>query len=170
MVALTTTTLATIALAAPTGAATSGLVTVTGGSVATLELTLDDPTAAFGASLSPDGLGASGESDGVNIGTAGACFEWAGTATVRSNVAYNVSEVAAAANGFLDFLSSDPTTYAQCTAGQPFSTTSSTWVSGASRSASQAHGYRLSLDVQWDATPSATLGSASLTVSVTAAP
>ena len=58
---LTTSVVACLAIVAPASAATSGVVTVTGGSVSTIELTIPDATAQFGATMSPDGTGAGAE-------------------------------------------------------------------------------------------------------------
>ena len=169
---LSTLVVASVALAAPASAATSGVVTVTGGSVSTIDLTIPDVTAAFGGTMSPDGTGAGAESAGVNIDptvpSAGACFKWAGSVAVRANVAYGVSLSAAANNNRLDFLTANPATYAACTGGTQVSTSTSTWVSGATVTASRTHSFWLGVDVLWTDTPSATLANASLTLTAVA--
>lgn len=163
------------AMALPASAATSGVVTVTGGSASTIELTLSDASAAFGTNLTPDGSGSgSDEVTGIEIdggaSSAGACYEWAGSVTVRSNMAYGVTVAAAAANNRLDFLTSNPADYAACTSGTQVGTgmfpgtTPGAWVTGQSRTATRTHGYWLGLDVQWGDAPNASLGAASLTL------
>ena len=72
-----------------------------------------DTTAQLGTNLTPTGV-ASNSTDGVAVNidptvpSAGACYEWDGSVTVRSTTTYNVMVAAAAANARLDFLTADP--------------------------------------------------------------
>jgi hypothetical protein len=114
--------LATVALAGTASAAPSGTVTISGTSVGVLELTLTDASADFGAALAPDGSGAGGEVGGSFTGAAGACFSWAGTASVRSNVSYRVTVNGSGSLPRLGFLTAAPATYAACSGGEAAST------------------------------------------------
>ncbi|MFN8623814.1 MAG: hypothetical protein U0869_23990 [Chloroflexota bacterium] len=160
---------ATLASAAPVGAATSGVVTVTGGSQSTLELTIPDTTAAFGTALAPDATGAGAEVTGSYPGTPGACFKWPGSATVRSNIAWKVQQVAAAANTKVRFFNSDFTTYVACTTGGGLNTTAATWATGTA-TANQANSFWLSAEVLWTDAPSSTFANASVTLTVSSNP
>ena len=170
--ALSTLVLTSVAIAAPASAATSGTVTVTGGSVSTIDLTIPDTTAAFGANLSPSGTGGSGEVSGVNVDptvpSAGACFEWSGSTVVQSNVSYGVSLSATAANNRLDFLTANPADYAACTGGTQVSTSTTTWVTGQAVTSSRTHPFWLGVDVQWTDAPNANLANATLTLTAVA--
>jgi hypothetical protein len=151
-----------------TFAAPSGVVTVTGGSQTTLELTIADSTADFGSGLTPDGTGAAG---GITTYAAipGSCFKWDGQATVRSNILWKVQQVAAANNAKVRFFSTEPVTYAQCTTGSGLSTTAATWATG-NRTASSPQSFWLSADVLWTDAPDPTFADASVTLTVSSQP
>ena len=100
--------------------------------------------------------------------SAGACFEWAGSVAVRSNVGYGVSLSAAANNNRLDFHTSNPANYAACNAGTQVSTATTTWVTGQTVTTSRPHPFWLGVDVLWTDAPSATLANASLTLTAAA--
>ncbi len=114
--------LATVAVAGAASAAPSGVVTISGTTVSKIELTLTDSSAQFGTNLTPDGDASNGEATTVYTGTAGACYAWAGTATVRSNVTYRVGVNGSGALPRVGFLTANPATYAACTGGQAVST------------------------------------------------
>jgi hypothetical protein len=157
-----------LANAAPVGAATSGVVSVTGGSQSTLELTIPSTTATFGSAMAPDGTG--GGSGITNYtATAGACFKWSGSVTVKSNIAWKVTQVAAANNTKVRFFNTDPTTYVACTTGSGLSTTAASWATG-TPTANNSQSFWLSADVLWTDAPSATFANASLTLAVSSNP
>jgi hypothetical protein len=169
---LSTLVVTSFVIAAPASAATSGVVTVTGGSVSTIDLTIPDASAAFGANLTPDGAGGSGEVSGVNVDTtvpsAGACFEWSGSSVVKSNVSYGLSLSATAANNRLDLLTVNPADYAACTSGTQVSTSATTWVTGQAVTSSRTHAFWLGLNVLWTDAPNANLANATLTLTAVA--
>ena len=167
-VALTTSVVMSLAIVGAASAATSGVVTVTGGSVSKIEVTIPDATAAFGLTMTPDGDPSGSESNGINVVAAGACYEWAGSVAVRSNVSYGVTLSAAAANNRLDFLTADPGTYAACTGGTQVSTSTTTWATTQGVTSSRSHPFWLGVDVQWTDAPSATLANATLTLTAVA--
>lgn len=172
---LSTVVAASIVMAAPASAATSGVVTVTGGSVGTIDLTIPDTNAYFGDNLTPDGV-ASNSPDGVGVNvdgtvpSAGACYEWDGSVAVRSNVTYDVTLSGAAANNRLDFLTANPADYADCTSGTQVSTSTTTWVAGQTATSSRTHDFWLGLDVLWTDAPDANLADATLTLTAVAVP
>jgi len=114
--------LATSVAAGTASAAPSGTVTISGTSVGVIELTLADTSADFGTALAPDGSGASGEVGASFTGAAGACFSWAGTASVRSNVSYRVTVNGSGSLARLGFLTAAPGSYAACSGGEAAST------------------------------------------------
>jgi hypothetical protein len=139
-----------------------------------LSLTIADGTAQLGSNLTPSG-GASNSTDAVAVNLdgagAGACYVWAGSVTVVSSERYNVTARAAASNTRLDLLTANPATYAACTAGEalgtamfPAATPAGSWVVDQTSTIGRAHPFWLGLDVRWTDAPSATLGSASLTI------
>ena len=149
--------LATVALAGTAGAAPSGTVTITGTTVSKIELTLADDTANFGNAMTPDGDPSGGESTPmVPSGAAGACYAWAGTATVRSNVTYRVGVNGSGALPRVGFLTTAPATYAACTGGMPVSTAMfpaavppTSFVINQSSTTGRAHNFWLGLSVGW---------------------
>jgi hypothetical protein len=168
--------LATVAGTAPVGAA-SGDVTVTGGSVETIELTIDNDEVDFGSNLSPDGTASDSVTDTIGVFTdpddpsTGACYTWAGEVEVSSNENYFLKVTAAAANSQLDFLTSAPTQFSDC-AGEPVDTAmfASATPAGAftgslPRTAEDATDFWLGLSVLWSDAPSATAADATLTIS-----
>lgn len=171
-----------VATVSPVSAASSGTVTVTGGSVSTIELTIPDSTAQFGTNLTPDGV-ASNSSDTVGVivdpatTSAGACYKWGGSVSVRSNKNYYLMVSAAAANNRLDFQKTDPATYATCTGGEQVATAMYTtatpagsWTTAQTRTASRSTSFWLGLDIQWTDDPSTTVGNATLTLGTSVAP
>ena len=141
-----------------------------------IELTIGDATAQFGTNLVPTGA-ASNSPDAVvanldgTVPSAGACYEWTGSITVRSTESYNVLVAAAAANTRLDFLTANPASYAACTGGQavgtamfPAATPPGAWATNQTATTGRAHAYWLGLDVRWTDPPSATLANATLTL------
>jgi hypothetical protein len=171
---------ASLVAAGPASAAPNGTVTVSGGSQSRLELTLSDVDAQFGTNLTPDGVASNGEATAANVDagspSAGACYEWPGSATVRSNVNYDVTVSAAAANNRLDLLTANPASYGACTTGEQAATAMYTgatppgaWVTAQTGTTGRAHAFWLGLDVRWADAPSATLGAATLTLTASAA-
>jgi hypothetical protein len=147
-----------------------------------IQLELSDPSAQFGTNLTPDGS-ASTSPDGVSVNvdaadpSLGACYEWNGRVTVRSNVRYQVTVRAAVENTHLGFLTGDPDTYAACRGGEPVeggmfagASPRGAWTTPQAATASgRDHAYWLGLDVRWDADPSASIADASLTIAAVAA-
>ena len=142
---------------------------------AVVALTIGDPTAQLGTTLTPDG-DPSDSSDSVSalvdgsVTSAGTCYAWGGSVTVSSNAAYDLTVEAAAANDQLDFLTAAPAAYAACTGGEAVGTAmfaaatpAGAWVTDQTASASRTHDYWLGLDVRWMDDPSPTLGAATLT-------
>lgn len=160
-----------LALPGPVHAGVGDSLTVTGESLPTLELSLGDGSAAFGDNLSPLGT-ASNSSDTVTVNvdsatpSEGACYEWAGTVTVSSNVAYDVTVLPAASNPNLTLRQSNPASYSACTTGQSITTTLFTLVDSHAAGAGNEHDFWLGLDVRWDSAPSSTLGDATLVFAV----
>jgi hypothetical protein len=141
-----------------------------------IELTLSDDTAQLGTNLTPSGV-SSNSPDGVAVNvdptapSAGACYEWDASVTVRSTATYNVTVAAAAANARLDFLTADPATYAACTGGQGVAAAMFTsanppgaWVTNQTATAGRAHTYWLGLAVLWTDSPNAALAHSTLTI------
>lgn len=170
------TVLATVAGAAPVGAA-SGDVTVTGGSVETIELTIDNDEVDFGSNLSPDGTASDSVTDTIGVFTdpddpsTGACYTWAGEVEVSSNENYFLKVTAAAANSQLDFLTAAPTQFSDC-AGEPVDTAmfASATPAGAftgslPRTAQDTTDFWLGLSILWSDAPSSTAADATLTIS-----
>jgi hypothetical protein len=168
--------LATVAGAAPVGAA-SGDVTVTGTTVETIELTIDNDEVGFGGNLSPDGTPSDSTTDTIGVivdpatVSTGACYTWAGDVEVSSNEDYFLKVTAAAANSQLDFLTAAPVAFADC-AGEPVDTTmfASATPAGAftgslARTAQRTTDFWLGLSVLWSDAPSSTAADATLTVS-----
>jgi hypothetical protein len=169
---LSTATLAGVSLA------DSGTITVTGGSVSAIRITIPDTTAAFGTNLTPDGVASnSGEAtaivDGANPST-GACYSWAGGLSVKSNQAYKltfVTPTAGTANANVHFMTAAPTLFANCTGGAALSTTTpGTVVNNLTSTNGRAYSFWLGLVMLWTDAPSATFGDATLTVTASAAP
>lgn len=168
--------LATVAGTAPAGAA-SGDVTVTGGSVETIELTIDNDEVDFGSNLSPDGTASDSVTDTIGVLTdpddpsTGACYTWAGEVEVSSNENYFLKVTAAAANSQLDFLTAAPVAFADC-AGEPVDTAmfasatpAGAFTSSLPRTAQDTTDFWLGLSVLWSDAPSATAADATLTIS-----
>ena len=145
-----------------------------------IELTMGDTTAQFGTNLTPTGV-PSNSTDAVvpdidgTAPSAGACYEWPGSVSVRSTETYNVLVTAAAANARLDFLTANPANYAACTGGQAVSTSMfatatppGAWATNQTATSGRAHAYWLGLDVNWVTGPSATVGAATLTITAVA--
>jgi hypothetical protein len=139
-----------------------------------LSLTIGDTTAQLGSNLTPTG-DASDSPDAVAVNVdgagAGACYVWAGSVTVVSSEQYGVKAVAAASNPRLDFHTANPGTYAACTSGEavgtamfPAATPPGSWVIDQTSTTGRTHPFWLGLDVLWTDGPSATLGTASLTI------
>ena len=177
--AIITTVMASLAIAGPASAATTGDVTVSAESVATIELTLSSDTAAFGT-VSPDGTTSSTGVTAIEDGAgSGACYEWPGSVTVSSNVLYDVTVSANTTKPKLDFLTTNPSTFAACTGGEGVSadpdpvmfasaTPAGGWALDQAATASEAHPYHLGLEVLWIDGPSTTLASAILTLTAQA--
>lgn len=162
------TSLLAAAIAAPATAANPENVAVTGQSTSTITLTISDTTAAFGTNLTPDGQASNAEGVVVATVAGGTCYDWAGTATVSSNVAYDVEVVGDAANANLDWMGADPATYAACTGGTQVGTVAADLVTNQAITSSTDHSFWLGLDVKWSDGVSATLGTATLTFTAVA--
>jgi hypothetical protein len=175
--------LASAVVAGSASAAPSGVVTVTGTSVSTIELTLPDSTAQFGTNLTPDGA-ASNSTDTITTNLDGAavsqgtCYEWGGSAVVRSNVTYKVSVTASAALPRLGFLTANPTNYAQCSTGEQASTAMfpaavppGSFVINQPATATRTHNFWLGMTVLWtDAPGNLNAGNVSLTLTASVYP
>lgn len=175
--------LVALATASAASAATSGTVTVSGESKSKIVLTIADTTAEFGTNLTPDGVTSNSGDAGVDANvdgsdpSDGACYEWPGSVTVRSNVGYYVTVGAAAPSTRIDFLTTDPGTYAACTSGEPLAVSMYTtaapagsWVSGQGVTSKRSHSFWLGLDVRWTDDPGASFASGSLTLTASATP
>jgi hypothetical protein len=153
--------LAAVGLAGSASAAAPNDVVFSGTSVATVELTLADQTAAFGTTLTPNG-GASTGSDTLTVNTdasaskAGSCYEWASQATVSSNKNYGINVTPSAGSSRLTFLDSNPANYAACTSGTTLIiATAILFVVEALPTATRDHPFYLGLDVRWTDLPAA---------------
>jgi hypothetical protein len=168
-------TLAAFAVVGTASAADSGTVTVTGSSASKIVLVLSDTDADFGTAMTPDG-DASGEAGIVPhvdpaATSTGACYEWGGSAQVRSNVLYSVSVDADVSVPQLGFLTANPGGFAACTGGEPvdtdmFTSTSGEFAAGQARTPSRDHDFWLGLRVLWT-DPLLDLGSG-VTLTITA--
>jgi hypothetical protein len=160
-----TTALASLSVAGTASAAPSGVVTVTGTSVSTIELTLPDSTAQFGTNLTPDGV-ASNSTDAIAVNVDGAtpstgsCYEWGGSAVVRSNVTYKVSVTASASLPRLGFLTANPATFAACSSGEqastamfPSATPAGSFVINQAATSTRTHNFWLGMTVLWTDAP-----------------
>jgi hypothetical protein len=139
--------------------ADTGGVTVSGETVATLDITIADATAEFGTNLSPDGTD-SNSGDGVTdvTDTTGACYIWDSSVTVASNVDYAVTVEADVADADLSFMTSNPGNFAACIGGTSIPdppATAHEWVALAPETAGQAHPYYLTMPVLWTENPGA---------------
>ncbi len=169
--------LATALVAAPAGAATTGDVTVSGGSASKIVLTIPDATADFGDNLTPDGdpsnaSGVAANVDGSDPST-GTCYDVASAVRVKSNKIYDLSVDAAAANGDLFFLTSNPGTFSACSTGEPVDTDMFTgsggdWVQSLGRTSGRTTDFWLGLTVLWADEPDADLADATLTLTASA--
>ncbi|MFN8518056.1 MAG: hypothetical protein U0667_01410 [Chloroflexota bacterium] len=145
-----------MALAGAASAAPSGVVTISGTTQSKIELTLADDTASFGTTMTPDGDPSGGESTLAGTAAAGACYAWAGTATVRSNVTYRVGVNGSGSLSRVGFLTAAPATYAACTGGMAVSTAMfpaavppTAFVINQTATTSRAHNFWLGLSVGW---------------------
>lgn len=177
--------LAATALAAtalPAAAADSGDIVVTGGSVERIVLTIPDGTAEFGTNLTPDGDASNSSDsvdayvDGVTTPSLGACYAWDGTVEVKSNVTYDMTITSSASVPRLGFLTSSPTDFAGCAAGEPASANmfpaadpAGGWAFDQTRTRETVLDVSLGLQVLWADDPSATLADTTLTVTAQAA-
>jgi hypothetical protein len=175
--------LATLAIAGSASAAPSGVVTVSGTSVSTIELTLPDSTAQFGTNLTPDGV-ASNSTDTITayvdgtVPSAGSCYKWGGSAVVRSNVTYHVMVTASGALPRLGFLTANPATYAACSTGEqasaamfPGATPPGTFVNNQTATTTRTHAFWLGMTVLWtDAPGNLNTGGVSLTLTASVGP
>ncbi len=169
---------AVAAMALPAAAAPdSGTITVTGASAEKIILTLNASSLDFGSNLTPDG-DASDSADTINVQTdaaLGACYYWAGSATVSSNASYDLTVSSSNDVPELGFLLAAPGAYASCVGGEAASASmdfggspASAWVDGASRTASRLSAFWLGLDVLWDADANANLADTVLTITAQA--
>lgn len=158
---------ASIALA---GGAAAADLTVTGESDPTLQIALTDATAAFGTNLTPAGAASNAEGTAnVDGSGSGACYEWAGSITVNSNVGYDVTITPAGANSKLNFLSANPADFAACAGGTEITASAITsFAQNQTLTASRGHDFWLGLEVLWTDAPSATRGDATLAFTVAA--
>jgi hypothetical protein len=144
------------AVAAPATAAT-GTVNVTGTNNSVMTVSFDDATAAFGTTLTPDGVDSDSSDTVVDFqgssGNEGSYYVWraagSGVAvTVKSNATWNGTIGAAANSGTATSLAvpasgatgalrwcegSAPTSYATAAACNGFTTTAASWKSSVSR-------------------------------------
>jgi len=143
---------ALVSTSVPALAATdSGVINVTGESNTVIELTISDPAADFGATMTPDGAAAS-VPNAVDPGGSGACYYWDGleNAQVRSNLAYTLSvDVTGADVSSLLFDVGGPA-WAACTAGTPAVTAmyGAPWQSGSATSG-DLYDTNLGIEVLW---------------------
>jgi hypothetical protein len=177
--------LAAMALATsslPALAQSAGDITVTGGSVARIVLTIVDNTAEFGTNLDPDGT-ASDSTDTVtayvdedNDPSLGACYSWDGLGRVRSNVVYDMTITSSQDRPNLGFVTAAPTNYGTCAGGEPASgsmfptnTPAGGWAFDEPRGGNKQHPFSLGLDVRWLDDPDENLADTTLTITVQAA-
>lgn len=166
----------------PVLAQDSGDITVTGGSVARIVLTIDDDTAQFGSNLDPDGTASNSPDtvaayvDGVNDPSLGACYRWDGSGRVRSNVIYDMLITSDTDVARLGFMTSAPTDYAACSGGEaasgsmfPSADPAGGWAFDQTRNGNREHTFSLGLDVRWEDDPDANLADTDLTITVQAA-
>lgn len=168
--AATTALVASLAAAGSAGAATTGNVSVTGTTVAVLQLTLPDTSAAFGSNLDPIGTAANGEGSLVATSTGvGACYKWAGAVKIDANDGYTVSVAATEnnTNGDLHFLTANPATYGACTGGTAFGgTTPISFVTGGTVGYQNDHDFWLGLPVLWSQAHNADAAKATIVFTV----
>lgn len=174
--AATTALVASLAAAGSAGAATTGNVSVTGTTVAVLQLTLPDTSAAFGDNLDPlgtapkIGVNANLEADVAGTSTGvGACYKWAGAVKIDANDGYTVSVAATEnnTNGDLHFLTADPATYGACTGGTAFGgTTPISFVTGGTVGYQNDHDFWLGLPVLWSQAHNADAAKATIVFTV----
>jgi hypothetical protein len=170
----------------PALAQSAGDITVTGGSVARIVLTIADDTAEFGSNLDPDGTASDSTDtvtayvDGVNDPSFGACYRWDGSGRVRSNVIYDMTVSSDADVPRLGFMTSAPTDYAACSFGEaardsdaggmfPAADPAGGWAFDQTRNGNRQHTFSLGLDVRWEDDPDANLADTDLTITVQAA-
>jgi hypothetical protein len=175
--------LAAMALATsslPALAQSAGDITVTGGSVARIVLTIADNTAEFGSNLDPDGT-ASDSTDTVTAyvdGAAdprGACYRWDGSGRVRSNVVYDMTISSDVDVPRLGFMTSPPTDYLECSSGEaasgamfPAEDPAGGFAFDQTRGGNKQHPFSLGLDVRWLDDPDLNLADTTLTITVAA--
>ena len=164
-IALTTALGATLLSVGSVAAVNPETLAVSGQSESTITLAIADATAAFGTNLNPDGQASNAEGLLVEAVTAGACYDWPSNLTVNSNVIYDVEVASDVTNGNLDWVGSDPTTYVACTSGDAIVNPGVfDAFTNQAITASTVHNYWLGLGVKWSDGVSASLGTASLTI------
>lgn len=152
---------AALALAAtslPAMAQSSGDIDITGATLETIELTINDGAATFGT-LTPDGLGGGADTSLAEAVVAGACYTWdngTDNVEVRSNVAYDLSIAVTGDDKPQLFFDETPmTTYVQCNSGTPAEAASLDGVlhDGDGRTAIRQYDSYLAAVVPWDSDP-----------------